>query len=37
MTLFIKKLDENGTIPTYGSKGAACFDMYSSEDVTKYL
>ena len=33
MTLFIKKLDNNGTIPTYGSKGAACFDMYSSENV----
>jgi len=33
MTLLIKKINEHGIIPTYGSKGAACFDMYSSENV----
>lgn len=30
----IKKLHDNAKIPTFGSEGAACFDLYCVEDVT---
>lgn len=29
----IKLLNENTKVPTYGSDGAACFDLYASESV----
>lgn len=31
MKIKIKKLNDNATTPTYGTEGAACFDLYSSE------
>ena len=33
MILNIKKLNPNAKTPTFGTKGAACFDLYASEDV----
>ena len=33
MMLKIKKLNEAAKIPTRGTKGAACFDLYCTEDV----
>lgn len=33
MMLKIKKLNEAAKIPTRGTKGAACFDLYATEDV----
>jgi len=33
-TIKVKKLHENSKLPTYGTPGAACFDLYSSEDAT---
>ena len=30
MTLKIKKLSYSAKMPTYGSKGAACFDLYAN-------
>lgn len=30
MKVKIKKLNSNATTPTYGTEGAACFDLYSS-------
>lgn len=29
------KLDEGARVPTYGSKGAACFDIYATEVTRK--
>jgi dUTP pyrophosphatase len=34
MKLKVKKLHRNAMIPTYGSKNAAAFDLYSAEQVT---
>lgn len=31
MNIKIKKLHQSATTPTYGSEGAACFDLYSSK------
>lgn len=31
-----KKLSERACIPTYGSEGAACVDLYAVEDITIY-
>lgn len=31
MNIKIKKLHPSATTPTYGSEGAACFDLYSSK------
>lgn len=31
MILNIKKLNPNAKTPTFGTKGAACFDLYASE------
>lgn len=33
MILNIKKLNPNAKTPTFGTKGAACFDLYAVEDV----
>ena len=33
MTLFIKKLNDDAQLPTYGSEGAACFDIYADKDT----
>lgn len=33
MMLKIKKLNEAAKIPTRGTAGAACFDLYATEDV----
>lgn len=33
MNINIIKLSENATIPTYGSEGAACFDLYAAQDA----
>lgn len=33
MILNIKKLNPNAKTPTFGTKGAACFDLYASEDI----
>ena len=33
MILNIKKLNPNAKTPTFGTKGAACFDLFASEDV----
>lgn len=33
MMLKIKKLNDNARLPTKGTKGAACFDLYATEDV----
>ena len=33
MILNIKELNPNAKTPTFGAKGAACFDRYASEDV----
>lgn len=33
MILSIKKLNPNAKTPTFGTKGAACFDLFASEDV----
>ena len=33
MKLVVKKLNDNATIPTYGSEEASGFDLYSSSDV----
>lgn len=33
MEIKIKKLHENAIVPTYGSKDAACFDLYAVEDT----
>lgn len=32
MNIKIKKINPNANIPTYGSKGAACFDFYACID-----
>lgn len=32
MNIKIKKLSQNAITPTYGTEGAACFDLYSLED-----
>lgn len=32
MELKVKKLHEDAILPTYGSPGAACFDLYALED-----
>lgn len=32
MKLKVKKLKPSAIIPTYGSSGAACFDLYSAEN-----
>lgn len=32
MELKFKKLDKRATLPTYGSEGAACFDLYAVVD-----
>lgn len=32
MQLFIKKLDPAAVVPTYGSDGAGCFDLYALDD-----
>ena len=29
----VKKLNDSATIPKYATKGAACFDIYASEEV----
>lgn len=34
MKLLIKRLNENAKMPTRGSKEAACFDLYVSENIT---
>lgn len=36
MNVLIKKLSEKATIPTKGSKQAAGYDLYSTEDFTLY-
>lgn len=33
MELKIKRLNENAKLPTLGTAGAACFDLYATEDV----
>jgi len=33
MNIKIKKLDESAVIPTYGSEGAACLDLYAVKDL----
>lgn len=33
MMLKIKKLNDAARLPTRGTKGAACFDLYATEDV----
>lgn len=33
MMLKIKKLNDAARLPTKGTKGAACFDLYATEDV----
>lgn len=33
MKIKIKKLHKDAQIPTYGSDGAACFDLYAIEDT----
>lgn len=33
MILNIKKLNPNAKTPTFGTAGAACFDLYAAEDV----
>jgi len=33
MEIKLHKLDENAVVPTYGSKNAACLDLYAVEDV----
>lgn len=32
MELKVKKLHEDAILPTYGSEGAACFDLYTFQD-----
>ncbi len=34
MNLQLKRLRETATTPTYGSSGAACFDVYAAKEVT---
>ena len=34
MILQLKKTRSTALIPTYGSDGAACFDLYAAEDVS---
>ena len=34
MRLLVKKIDESSFLPTYGSCGAAGFDLYSNVDIT---
>lgn len=40
MTLSVYRMNENAILPTYGSEGAACFDLYAclpeGEKVTTY-
>ncbi len=33
MNVQLKRLREGAVMPTYGSEGAACFDLYSAEQV----
>jgi len=33
MEIKLHKLDENAVVPTYGSKNAACLDLYAVDDV----
>lgn len=33
MNVKIKKLHKDAIVPTYGTEGSACFDLYSTEDV----
>ena len=33
MVIQLKRLRESAKMPTYGSDGAACFDLYAAEDV----
>lgn len=32
--LQLKRMRKTAVLPTYGSEGAACFDLYAAEDVT---
>jgi dUTP pyrophosphatase len=34
MHIKVKRLSSDATIPVYSSSGAACFDLYSTDDVT---
>ena len=34
MKVKIKPISDHFKVPTYGTKGAACFDLYSAEKVT---
>lgn len=34
MQIQLKRLSENAIVPTYGTPGAACLDMYATEDIT---
>lgn len=36
MEINIKKLREDAVIPTYGTIGAACFDLYAERDIAVY-
>lgn len=33
-TLSVKRLTDSATIPTYGTAGAACFDLYADDTVS---
>jgi len=33
MMIQLKRLRESAIMPTYGSEGAGCFDLYASEDI----
>lgn len=34
MIVKVKKINQEATLPTYGSVGAGCFDLYACEEVT---
>ena len=37
MKLKIKLLGPDGQVPTYGTAGAACFDIYAAEEATAHV